>query len=1511
MSSLWISPRRNNVTTPRQELPPTADTLAMEQAYQDSLIVKRLPRWILRLSIVSPTEQNIPVNGLYESQHAALRDALKDSLACRQWLAKELARIEGIDHFVKPLLQRAMQKEFGTRENVDGMFFRRWYTYTAPRQGTVWGRYPVPDKGYFEVPLIEAALDNFTPGEGRNEQHKDNCIVDSLSQRLTSPTAPAFARVCRQLDLGRRYQQHLDTVLKAPSTQERGWRSMASTLAQLYSSVMLIDACKAKSDGILSAAELDLVLDLCKNGRLGTFYDSKVVARQLKAFGCDLQQIVILEVLHEGWLFNASRKVIVYIPDDPNGPWSVSPDLESFTRKVLGERLRDTRYQSFFRRFVRRRDSQQFFSKVTKELMDVADWATREMDQHMQDYPRPLFEHLASARIAHIKDDAALIAPPVSDLDRQAQEAHKQRLAAEGWTSAMVAGVFVPALNTLLLAVMIWDLLGELFQAVEDWREGDTNAAMDHLLSVTKDLAVVGATAVIWREASRAWAKLDRWLPARLENGTQKLWNGDLLPFRSAAPPAGAVADAMGIYRAQDRSWMVMDGHYYEIVQRADEEWQLAPRGGHGPLLRHNGVGAWRLWTEQPASWTDKHWMFRRLGERFARLDDEQIDQAMALHALDTDHLRALHVYGRPPEAELVDTVERLLIDRRLRALLNELQLGRMPEDAPLLAKARALSGVTELDGPALAAQVSTRRRQLFQLVYDGQQEPDDAAVVTLRRAFPSLHRRAARELVDGLSAEGAEFQELVSGTVPFRLVERARLSVLRIRVARACEALFIDTPQTLDQAKVALTLLETLDVRRVRPSWRLYDGDSPRPIMTTAGDRPNYRLVHDNGRFELEDALGLELRGPGELFETLADAFAPADHAALGIDEPYGPGLRAVLARQMPGNSKVIAQVLGKNPRQPWLLTPMRLEDGRVGYPLGGGLGRVARPASRPRAFEARLRDLYPAYSDEQIEAWLTTLHASGRDIDTELGVLEEQARRLNEHLKDWTLKGVLAGERTERKRFRKSIMQCWRERVPDQVTPENQRLSVTWHYSGHDLRSLPELGPHFTFPHVTELSLRSLLLEEVPERFLLSFPNLTSLELSYNRLRRLPGSLTLLNELHILDLSGNRISLDLPQAQVLALCRRLRYLNLSENRLSMTFSVAQMDQLAELRLRNTGLALLPEGIMECERLYMLDASSNFITSLPPDFTQSQLWQTGYVALSGNPVSVLQTESVQAAWEIPETSSVPYKLRWLDRLDGEKREDLGSLWVSIEQMDGVTNFLQLLAQLTRSKDFLHPRYGEMLASRVLALMEKLLDSQALANEIFANALIENCADNATVVFQQLEIRCLVWAAEQAAPSGPKERALVKLARQLWRQKEVDFIAFREAEVVGADNESIEWALAYSIRLREDLDLPDNARSMLHTGIPNLSDASVARVSDEIRRNETEETVAAWMLQQPFWRNFLEKRYVYELEVPPRFQSQLAEDASAEDAARLMAEIRQWTEDTELQLTIKALQRPA
>ena len=1497
------------MTTPTPEHRQRVDVLAMEQAYQDSLIVKRMPRWIRQLRIVLPTEQNIPANGLYESQHDSLCDALKESLACRQWLKGELARLEGIEHFARPRLQRAVRQMAGDMHDSNSLYLRSWYTYISPDPGISWGRHPLKQKDHFDVPLLEAALNNFTEGEGANEQPRDNCIVDSQSRRVDALGAPAFARLCRQLDLGGLYQRHLDSVLKAPATLASGWQDMATTLARSYRSVMVIDACRAKAEGVLTGAELQLILDLCKQGRPGTLYESKVVARQLKAFDSDLQQIVVLDVQHEGWMFDFSRRIIVYIPADPNGPWSVAPNLEAFTRKVLGKRLRDAGYQKFFKRFVRQRDSQQFFSRVARELETVVDSATREMDQRMLDYPLPLFDHLAAARIAQIKDDAAMIARPVAELDRQAKAAHHERVAAMSWTLVGVAGLFIPALNAVLLAVMVWDLMGELFHAVEDWREGDTHAAMDHLLTVTRELALIGFTAVVWREASRAWAALDQWVPARLEDGTQKLWNGDLLPYRCAKPPIGSVVDEAGIYRAQDKCWTTIDGHYYEIAQRADGEWQLKPRGGHGPLLRHNDAGAWRLWVEQPAGWTDAHWMFRRLGERFARLDDHPIDQAMVIHGLKADNLRALHVYARPPEAELVDTVERLLIDARVQALLDALRTGRRIDDAALLLKARALPGVTEDEGVVLAEQVSAKRRQLFEQLYRELQTPDDVATATLRRTFPNLHTLAARQLLRGLSEDGEQYRALIGGTVPFRLVDRARLSVLRIRVARACEGMFIDTPQSLDLAKAALTLLQSLDLRAVRQRWRLYDGEGPQPVFKTEGGGQTFRLVHKNGLFELEDALGIELAGPGELFQTMVCALDPNDLAAIGISEPYAPGLRASLARQVSGRSNEIAQVLGKDPQQPWVLAPRRLEDGRLGYPLGGSLGRFARPSSRPRAFAARLRDLYPGYSDEEIEAWLTALHATGRDTDSELGVLEQQAYRLERHLRNWEWQGALAAEKAERKKFRKAMMLCWRELIPYRDMAQPGRLATAWRFTGHELHSLPPLGPEFSFPHVTELSLGSLLLNALPESFLLCFPGLEILELSSNRLHRLPTAVSVLNRLRILDVSDNRISLDEVQATALGHCGQLRYLNLSNNDLGTGFSVSRMPQLMELRVRRTGLMLLPDGLMNCSDLYLLDASDNRLVSLPAGFMQSPLWRTGYVMLSGNPLPVHQAAEMQAAWGIPLSSMVPFRLRWLDRLQGERREALASLWIGVEQMKNSGSFLSLLAELTQSRDFNHPRYGEMLAVRVLELMEGMQDEPQLAEKIFADAVVENCADNATVLFGKLEISRMVWHAERVAPVAGEEGALVKLARRLWRQHEVDMIAMCEAVAAGAGNESIEWALAYSIRLRDELDLPSNARSMLHEAIPNLDDAAVARALDRIRNSEATQAVPVWMVGQPFWRRYLEHRYAVQLQVPESFQDRLDPDGGEHAADRVMAQVRQWSEQTELQLTTEALER--
>lgn len=386
-----------------------------------------------------------------------------------------------------------------------------------------------------------------------------------------------------------------------------------------------------------------------------------------------------------------------------------------------------------------------------------------------------------------------MIAVPVARLDREVQRQHDQRLAAEGWALLNLASFFVPGLGLALLAVTAWELLGEVYHGFEAWHEGDRREALDHLTHVATDLAVLATTVAGVGVARRLWARsvrVDAMVPARLEDGTVKLWQQDLTPFQGQAPDAGASRDAMGIRRLGGQAWIEMDGHHYRVTESAgDGQWQLCPVAGHGPRLRHNGAGAWRLWNEQPALWRDSYRMFRRLGEPFNRLDDEQIDQVLLFHGLDGDDVRGLHVHAQAPSPGMLDSVQRVGLDQRIRGMIGRLRSGEPVEDTTVLDHARRLPGANGLPDQALAELAWTQRRPLLQYLYDALQPTDSPGSAALRRVFPGLHTRTAQALVT--AASGVDRRRLLtSGRVALDLAEAARASLSGIRQTRVLEAL-------------------------------------------------------------------------------------------------------------------------------------------------------------------------------------------------------------------------------------------------------------------------------------------------------------------------------------------------------------------------------------------------------------------------------------------------------------------------------------------------------------------------------------------------------------------------------------------------------------------------------------------------------------------------------------------------------------------------------------------------
>ncbi|MEN5304110.1 NEL-type E3 ubiquitin ligase domain-containing protein [Pseudomonas sp. TWI628] len=1422
----------------------------LEQAEQDRIITARLPGWMRAVG----------------TGHAAvLREALNGSLDCRYRLDALLQRIEGVEQFTAPILQKALQ----ARCNIGPELGQLWFRTASERPLSTYApiRVPLSEKVYYQIPLLEAALRNFTQDESQvRGQAPGNGLFDNAGARLDLLTATQFAALARELDLGERYQAHLHAQLGTAEAQ--------ALLAENMRHGLLLDAFRARHDSVLSEAELELVIGLWRQGWLPQLDDTRVVGKRLEVLGCPLQQIVVLDVRDETFapIHTSSKRVLVYIPGDPHGPWSAHEGLHRFARKILGQRLRNADYRAFFARFLRRRDSQAFFSRVIAGYADLPVWANIDLHERMHRVGGYLFKDFAALRTLQIKDDAALIATPVAKLDREVQEAHDRYLANLGVTLLSAASLYVPALGVTLLAMIAWRWLGEVFEAVESWREGETREALEHVTQVLIEAALVGATAAAGSAAQRAWTRsalVDGLSQARLEDGTQRLWNADLSAFRSQLPLA-ATSDEQGIWRYDGQAWIAMDGHHYRVVQRSlDGHWQLLPQDGHGPLLLHNGAGAWRLWSEQPMQWQGSGYLFRRLGGQMARLDDEQIEEVLAIHRLEEQHLRALHVLGQAPEPGLLDSVQRVLLDQRIRRLVNRLRSGLPAEDdSAVLEQARHLEGGQALSDQDLAELAWTQRRTLFEHLYALEAFQGDPAVQALQRQFPGLHGHAARAvLAQASSAERTRL--LASGRIPLGLAEAARRMLVPVRVARVFEALLWDTPQHLDLARVALGMLKHLPAAGRGVRWSLFEGDAGTRALATSGEGTHaWGLVHRNGIFQRTDAQGEAVGEAGELFEVMAGAYADDQRRALQVGEPFAHNLRVKVTRLAQDRRAQVEQLL--SPARPGSVRlPSRLDDGRIGYPLSGRNLGSSSSGYRPGPFLRRVRYLYPAFTDEEVFAWIEQARGSAIGLERTLQQFEREFEVLNTQLRRWVHEAPRGREREDRRRLRRALRGCWQRAYDEGMQAEGTNTVYRWEIASSN--SLPEFPEPIVFDHVRVLTLRNMQIERLPESFLRAFPNVSAVEMPHNRLERVPQALLGMANLQSLDLRANRISLDPGQATILASCPYLTQVNLSHNPLGRAFSLSGLPRLRELHLAATGIREMPYGLMQCTSLRVVDLRDNLLTGLPEGFYQSRLWIEGNVQLSGNPLSESESlrlrEALQAAAVVPEddeAAPVSARVRWMDAGGAQLRSELDTHWRALEALPNALEFFTLIERLMETADFQHATGARFLAGRILEMMRAMAQSPELCQELFSNAAQLTCQDSVALRFDDLETRLLVWRAQAQAATGSQERGLLRLGRQLWRLEELNRIALRdiqERQFGGSDPDQIEVVLAYRLALREALDLPLQTQGMSFRPIAGVDARRIARARNLVLRHETGERLASSLIDRAFWQTHLRSAY--------------------------------------------------
>nr|WP_225779548.1 DUF6543 domain-containing protein [Pseudomonas sp. Marseille-Q3773] len=1107
--------------------------------------------------------------------------------------------------------------------------------------------------------LLHCALHNFDQAaaaehgmDAPDALLKKSVILDHRRFMGTVPitntvdiTAEAFADLCRTLDIGGKYHEQVHAIYY-PAGMPRAEADQAAlavyeTLGRAEVSAFRQSLHFARLKGDISetlyAAALAAPLEQAPST------NSTVTFSWLDLWEAELTGVVLLT------LQAAERQAVaLYIPEDSTRPLKEFASQEALLAE-LGERLQaDIHYLD---KHICDRDKASVITRLKDRLTPLG-WSTRGIREPVADLHATLhpvtkpFSHafqgvMAFQKTQRHEKDVLFHAIPTEIVDRRTAQAHLELVAGRVWTSLNIAGFFVPGLGEIMLAVCVAQLATEVYDGIQAWQNDERDTAYTYMLDVIENVAIMTALSAAARalkganggdasgvgepplveEPDEELPEVERIpvaTPSFIEeledvetpDGEVRLWKPDLTPYQSTERlPAGLETDELGLVQHDGRQWLALSGENYIVGQApATGEYYLQhPQDPHRyrPPLRHNGAGAWLHRADNPLSWSGME-LLRRIGHLSAHFDDQTLQRLVAVSGIGEDALRRALAESQRLPALLQDTLQRFKLDQTIRL--------------------RSTGNTRPSDFAAAYAGLS---RQL---------EPGAEAI---QRAYPTLPTAVANELAHAMSA--SELQ-MLSGKVPLRLGEEIRIYRQQIRLARAYEGLYLCSGPNWDTDRLIMQTLASL------PGWpgetriQLLQRLSWPPQEHALGplESPPHTITHAAAGYIVHDES--QPNAPIRLYPSLyaaVYAMLPAAMTQLGVADEQA--LQRLIQDSPLLPRPALRTALGMQPVRPGYRSPMRLADGRLGYPLGG---------SRPRATSISRQSLLNSIRQvgqhvliprpaEQLLTALENRNLNRSQIDDMLRGLLEQRDQLQSRLDDWRQLAALSRNQDvdDVERLLNAVTQYWYDsafRNSDRTSPlQLERLS---------LLDFPLQLPEFFSASVTDLR----LIETLPENYegwnqhsphlnslFRQFPNLRSLEIS--RAYRadaspspfqfsLPVVAQHLPMLESLNLSNQNITLSSTDIDSLVGLTRLRRLDLSGNRLSEEYP-PQFNELTldYLGLDNMALDHWPEGIRTetVSRVGHLGLRHNHIRVLPRFLSDSRVpaAEQALVSLQGNPI--------------------------------------------------------------------------------------------------------------------------------------------------------------------------------------------------------------------------------------------------------------------------------------------------
>lgn len=654
-----------------------------------------------------------------DAHHDTLKAANLKAWTSQNQVDEHLKDLQDVYSFAAPLLQKKLKDQFGVEDDVKATYLRIY----MPKELPWYARENLQGFSSRTVSLLNAALHNFAKSE---QAHGDSQYITRPDERQHFDVLPIkekmsiqqFQTLCRELDIGELYKQHLNSHLLSDEPVAKAVLEQKVVTSQ--KDALAVAAQLALTTGDLQYDAYKLILALIE-GKSGLLLNGKTM-------GCGGLSMMATELT--GLMLVAPMKldakgigrIIVYVPHDPDHPLKEYESPDAFMTE-LARQLREDKpgastqqtYRQFFSQFVDHQQRGHFFADLESRLFETThhtkDDATDQRpawrkepraNPHLQ-FERSLvpvdyWKHAYQQQLNKILNDARVIAVSTADTDTKERWAwwdNFKKIVSDIFNVALlVATPFVPGLGELMMAYTVYQLTSDVIEGLVDLAEGLGQQAAEHVVSVVTDViqlvAFKAGTDIGELFRIKVSQLVEGMKPVRLADGKKTLWHPDLEPYQqeNLTLATDSRPDEKGLHQHADQNILPLDGNLYAVEPTSTAPNSRTHRIKHpsrpnayAPRVEHNGSGVWVHEAENPANWEGATLM-QRLGHSVGRFKNVELEQIRISSGTQEDTLRRMYVENAPTPPVLADTIKRFTAYDEVKLASANIRAGRAIDPA-------------------------------------------------------------------------------------------------------------------------------------------------------------------------------------------------------------------------------------------------------------------------------------------------------------------------------------------------------------------------------------------------------------------------------------------------------------------------------------------------------------------------------------------------------------------------------------------------------------------------------------------------------------------------------------------------------------------------------------------------------------------------------------------------------------------------------------------------------------